>query len=315
MAPIQNVPGDGLQRQADDNPGMMKGCECMDKEMNAVSQGVKPADQTIKPEDVSLAETKKDGQKRYSYEDFLKIIETLRGENGCPWDRAQTHESLETCLLEEAYETVEAIHLKDDENLKEELGDVLLQVVMHAQIASEDQRFNMDDVVHGVAEKMIRRHPHIFGGTQADSVQDIVLSWEEIKKQEKQETSLYESLNRIPKALPANMRAQKVLKKAASGGYNYTHAREVQARVEQDFESLEKALFQGDQEQAGESIGLLIFDLVNLSRFLGVNVENSLTNVIEKFINRLGSVENTVKSQGLSASGLSPQLFKALWDL
>ena len=277
-----------------------------------MDKNIKPVDEDRKP---SQDLEKGSEHQKYSYEDLLKIIEKLRAEDGCPWDQAQTHESLKTCLLEEAYETVEAINLKDDENLKEELGDVLLQVVMHAQIASEEGRFDINDVVDGVAQKMIRRHPHIFGTAQAASPEAVADSWEENKKLEKQESSVYESLCRIPKALPANMRARKVLKKAAAGGYNFTEEGPVREQVCQAFKTLETAVSSGNQEQIDESFGWLIFDLINLSRFLDVNVENSLTNVIEKFINRLGSVENPEKSQGLSPSGLSPQLFKALWDL
>lgn len=277
----------------------------MDKNIKPVDEDMKPSHDLKKPSE----------QKKYSYEDLLRIVGKLRAQDGCPWDRAQTHESLKTCLLEEAYETVEAINLKDDENLKEELGDVLLQVVMHAQIAKEENRFDIDDVVDGVAKKMIRRHPHIFGTAQASSPEAVADSWEAIKQQEKKEGSVYESLCHIPKALPANMRARKVLKKAAAGGYNFTEEKPVNDQVRQAFKTLETAVSSGNQEQIDESFGWLIFDLINLSRFLDVNVENSLTNVIEKFINRLGSVENPGKSQGLSPSGLSPQLFKALWDL
>ena len=234
----------------------------------------------------------KPDHEKYSYEDFLKIVEKLRAEDGCPWDRAQTHESLKTCLLEEAYETVEAINLKDDDNLKEELGDVFLQVVMHAQIAREEDRFDMADVTDCISRKMIRRHPHIFGGKSVRSPEEVAASWEMIKKQEKKEKSIFESLCRIPKALPANMRAQKVLKKAASGGYALTDEKSVKARIYEDFQDLESAAAAGSREQIEERFGRLFFDLINLSCFLDVNVENSLTNVVEKFINRFGSVEN-----------------------
>lgn len=250
----------------------------------------------------------KSEDKKYTYEEFLDIIARLRAEDGCPWDREQTHESLKNCMIEEAYETVEAIDLKDDENLKEELGDVLLQVVMHAQIAGEKRRFDMTDVIDGVARKMIRRHPHIFGEVKADSSREVLKNWEEIKKQEKNETSVLEGVQRVPKALPANIRAQKVLKKAAAAGYGPKDIQTAKEIVQKDFLALLDVA--GSDESADENgeFGVLMLSLINLSRFLNVNAENSLTNAIEKFINRLGSVENLAKSKGLTLSELNPQL-------
>lgn len=245
--------------------------------------------------------------KKYTYEDFLEIIARLRAEDGCPWDREQTHESLKNCMIEEAYETVEAIDLKDDENLKEELGDVLLQVVMHGQIASEQQRFDMTDIIDGVTRKMIRRHPHIFGDVMADSSREVLKNWEEIKKQEKNETSVLEGVQRVPKALPANIRAQKVLKKAAAGGLGTMDAAGALDLAQQDFKAMLAAVKSGEQTGLDADFGALMLSLINLSRFLNVNAENSLTNAIEKFINRLGSVENLAKSKGLALSELNPQ--------
>ena len=254
-------------------------------------------------------------KEKYTYEDFLEIIARLRARDGCPWDRKQTHESLEGCMLEEAYEVVDAIREKDEENLKEELGDVLLQVVMHSQIAREEGRFDMSDVIDNVARKMIRRHPHIFGDRQEQTADSVPARWEDIKKQEKNETSLYEGVRRIPKALPANMRAIKVQKKAALGGCNYTSETVAWERLEADEKRLKHAVLQGNSEALKERFGVLLFDLMNLSRFLDVNAENSLTNVIEKFINRLGSVENLANTEHSGISELSPQQLDALWDL
>ena len=248
---------------------------------------------------------KKENEK-YTYEEFLEIIARLRAKDGCPWDREQTHESLKNCMIEEAYETVEAIDLKDDENLKEELGDVLLQIVMHAQIAGEERRFDMTDVIDGVARKMIRRHPHIFGDVSADSSQEVLKNWEEIKKQEKNETSVLEGVQRVPKALPANIRAQKVLKKAAAAGYGPADLKAAKAMVQKDFSALMAWADSDETADENGDFGALMLSLINLSRFLNVNAENSLTNAIEKFINRLGSDENLAKSKGLTLSELNP---------
>ena len=253
----------------------------------------------------SGAMDKKENEK-YTYEEFLEIIARLRAKDGCPWDWEQTHESLKNCMIEEAYEAVEAIDLKDDENLKEELGDVLLQIVMHAQIAGEERRFDMTDVIDGVARKMIRRHPHIFGDVSADSSQEVLKNWEEIKKQEKNETSVLEGVQRVPKALPANIRAQKVLKKAAAADYGPADLKAAKAMVQKDFSALMAWADSDETADENGDFGALMLSLINLSRFLNVNAENSLTNAIEKFINRLGSDENLAKSKGLTLSELNP---------
>lgn len=144
---------------------------------------------------------------RFTLEEFKKIIAKLRAEDGCPWDRVQTHESLKDCMLEEAYETVDAINHNDKENLKEELGDMLLQIYLHAQISSEAGEFELEDVVDGIARKMLRRHPHVFGQAAAETAEEVLVNWEAIKKKEKGQKSVSEGLKGVAKALPANVRA------------------------------------------------------------------------------------------------------------
>lgn len=260
-------------------------------------------------------ETMDNHENKYTYEDLLNVIARLRGPDGCPWDKQQTHESLRKCMIEEAYETVEAINLKDDDNLKEELGDVLLQVVMHARIAGEAGRFDMTDVVDGVTRKMIRRHPHIFGNGNVQTPEAVAGGWEAIKRQEKNETSPVEGIRRVPRALPANLRAEKVLKKAAAAGYNFPSQKDVEDRVDRDFKRLGEVLAGHEDLRPEDVLGCLLFDLINLSRFLDVNMENSLTNVIEKFINRLESVESLENREDSATFNVNPQLMKALWDL
>ncbi|MEG0711244.1 MAG: nucleoside triphosphate pyrophosphohydrolase [Niameybacter sp.] len=162
------------------------------------------------------------GNEKYTYQDLIGIIETLRGENGCAWDKEQTHETLTPCIIEEAYELVEAVQNKDMVNLKEELGDVLLQVLMHAQIASENNAFTMEDVVDGIATKLVYRHPHVFNADeQTISTEKILENWEILKKKEKQQKTETQAMDEVARALPALMRAYKVQKKAAKVGFTW----------------------------------------------------------------------------------------------
>ncbi len=228
----------------------------------------------------------------YTYEDLLKIISDLRGENGCPWDRVQTHDSLKPCLIEECYEVIEAIDRRDDDNLAEELGDVLLQVLMHSQIAAEENRFDMQDVVQGLSEKMIRRHPHVFGDAEAGTPEEGLRNWEDIKKQEKEaktETPDKGILRSVPKAFPALTRAQKVQKKAEKE-YGYTRSAKEQITILKDrLEQIEQAYNSTADRENGTlatEIETFLFETADLSGILGLNAEISLTNATETFINK-----------------------------
>lgn len=233
-------------------------------------------------------------KKQYSYDDFLKIIETLRSENGCPWDREQTHTSLRPCLMEEAAEVMAAIRVYDNtgsyENLREELGDVLLQVVMHSQIAKEEGLFTMEDVVNEVAEKMIRRHPHVFGEVEADNSEQVLKNWEDIKKKEKEGKETAESpLREIPLELPALARAAKVLKKADKlyeCGQDYGSA---VAELQKAVNALEQ---KNPQDADLETlVGDILMSVSHISRICKLPQEQVLADRIEAFI------ENCEKSQ------------------
>lgn len=252
-------------------------------------------------------------EKKYDFKDFTDIIKILRSENGCPWDREQTHESLKQCMIEECYEVVDAINNEDMPNLREELGDVLLQVVMHAVIAEETNKFTIDDVIQDISEKMIRRHPHVFGAKQARTTEDVLQTWEQVKQEEKQEYTGADALNRIPRALPANIRAQKVQKKAAKFGMEFENYEQVLDKVYEELKELEEARKLGNNTQIEEEFGDLIFSIINLSRFLHINAENSLTNATDKFINRFVGVEDLVNKQGKHLNTLSPEQLDALW--
>lgn len=227
--------------------------------------------------------------RKYTYEDFLEIIKTLRSENGCPWDREQTHESLRPCMMEEAAEVIAAIRIYNQtgnaENLREELGDVLLQVVMHARIAEEEGLFTMEDVVNEVAEKMVRRHPHVFGTVQADDSQQVLKNWEEIKKKEKEGKSWIESpLREIPKELPALTRAPKVLKKADKfydRKVDYAQAVETLRRGAEHLTE-----FSEEERQASleKEMGDILIALSDIARLYKLPLEQILTDKIDDLI-------------------------------
>lgn len=249
----------------------------------------------------------------YTFEEFMNIIRKLRSEDGCPWDREQTHESLKNCLIEECYETIEAIDNKDNENLCEELGDVLLQVALHSVIAEETNGFTIEDVVSEVAEKMIRRHPHVFGKVVVENSEGVVRNWEEIKRMEKNGGNAVQDLLRVPKALPANIRAEKIQRKAAKAGMDFEGVPQVLNKVEEELKELSEAIEIGDKSKINEEFGDLMFSIVNLSRFLQLNAENSLTNATNKFINRFVDVFALAESRGQNLFELPPTALDELW--
>lgn len=230
-------------------------------------------------------------QKKYTYEDFLEIIETLRSENGCPWDREQTHQSLKPCMMEEAAEVVAAIRLYDRtgnyENLREELGDVLLQVVMHAQIAKEENLFTMEDVINEVAEKMVRRHPHVFGDVTVSGSGQVLENWEEIKKKEKQGKSYATTpLKEIPRELPALTRAPKVLKKVDKfyePGEDYATSVQKLKDAVAILENMQPADY---DEKITRTVGDVLMAVSNISRVCKLSQEQILTDCIEDVIER-----------------------------
>jgi len=224
---------------------------------------------------------------KYSFEEFMDIIRKLRSENGCPWDREQTHESLKTCLLEECYETIEAINNKDKDNLCEELGDILLQVAMHSVIAEETGDFTIDDIIDSEAEKMIRRHPHVFGDVTVSDSEEVIKNWDEIKKQEKEAAGIENEFKRIPMALPSIMRAEKVQRKAAKAGMDFGSYEQVLEKVKKELEDLSASVRKGDQNELFEKFGDFLFTAVNLGLILQLNAEYSLTNATNKFINKI----------------------------
>lgn len=255
-------------------------------------------------------------QTKYTYEDLLKIIEQLRGENGCAWDKEQTHESLTPHLLEESYELVDAIKNKDVGNMKEELGDVLLQVLMHAQIAKEEQTFTMEDVVDSIANKLVYRHPHVFGDekTEGYSANQVTQRWEELKTKEKNQQSVTEEMLQIAKALPSLTRAYKVQKKAAKVGFMWDDYEPVIDKILEELEEVKIEIKSRDLVKLEEEIGDMLFSIVGLTYFFEINPDFALTKSTEKFINRFRYIENAAFADKKQLSQMTLHEMDQLWD-
>ena len=226
----------------------------------------------------------------FSYEDLLRIVRDLRDpEEGCPWDRVQTHESITECMIEESYEVVNAINQHDADNLREELGDVLLQVIFHSQLSEDAGGFTMDDVIQELCEKLIRRHPHVFAETKADSPEAALLSWNETKAKEKKNGLEAEKneLERVPQALPALIRAQKVLKKAEEHGYDPDLKNASEKEMRESLEALILAASGDSEDEKAQKCGVFLLQTVNFLRKMGVNSEKILTSATEKYITRI----------------------------
>lgn len=254
-------------------------------------------------------------------ERLKQLIAVLRSENGCPWDREQTHESLRRCMIEEAYEAIDAVERNDMEHLKEELGDVLLQVVMHAQIASEKGDFDLVAVINAVADKMIHRHPHVFNVLQGknsvnatETIDNVLEKWENVKRQEHAETTTTQSMQGIPRCLPALIRSEKVQKKAAGVGFDWASAAEAFSKVSEEAEELSEACRQGEQECVQEEIGDLLFAVVNVARFLKVDPEEALNRTSDKFIRRFAYIEQRAAAEGTTPQDMTLQEMDRLWE-
>ena len=254
-------------------------------------------------------------EKKYTLDDLVQVIKILRGENGCPWDRVQTHESIRMDMLEEAYEAADAIDKGDMENLKEELGDVLMQVVFHAEIEAEKGGFTIEDVIRGICEKMIYRHPHVFGNgdVKVDTAEQVLVNWEELKKKEKHTETQTEVMKNVPDALPALIRARKVQKKAADVGFDFPVTEDALKKVYEEVQELEEAA-RAENGNIEEEFGDILFALVNISRFLKINPEFALTKAIKKFINRFEYIEKSAFSAGKDLSDMTLEEMDLLWD-
>ncbi len=222
-------------------------------------------------------------------EKLIEVIQVLRSENGCVWDRAQTHESLRPNMLEEAYEAVEAINKGDILNLREELGDVLLQVLLHSQIASESNEFNIEDVAKELKDKLIHRHPHVFGSEKADTPEEVIQNWEKLKQEEKKDRK--SQMDGIPKSLPALAAAQKISKRAVKAGFEWDKVETLLDCIKSEYKEFKEAVEKKDQTSMEDEMGDILFATVNLARWYKIDAEQALLKANQKFMKRFRKME------------------------
>ena len=240
------------------------------------------------------------------------IVAKLRAPGGCPWDREQTHESLLPALIEEAYEVAEAARTKNDPHFREELGDLLLLIVMHAEIAGETGCFDIDEIIRELSEKLVRRHPHVFGSSDARDSGAVLKQWEAIKREEKKADSHY--LASLPKALPALVRAQKAQSKAARVNFDWTEVRDVIAKVEEELREMKEAIALQNRSTIEEEIGDVLFAVVNLARKCKIDAESALQRATDKFVTRFNQLEDELRKQGKRLGDVELAEMDAIWD-
>lgn len=258
-----------------------------------------------------------------TFDELVNVMARLRAPGGCPWDREQTYASLAQYLLEETYETFDAIQEADEtgetDNLKEELGDVLLQVVFHSTIAAERNDFTIDEVVRGVSQKLILRHPHVFGDKNLETADDVLNNWDELKKAERAASGKIEKeknsiLDDVSVHFPALLEGLKISKKAAKVGFDWENAEQIFEKLDEEVGELKDAIEKNDKEEISEEIGDLLFVIVNLARKLGVEPETALKKTNRKFRKRFAFIENELKAQKKSFEDSNLEEMDALWN-
>ncbi len=250
----------------------------------------------------------------YSTEDLLKIVEILRAPGGCPWDAEQTHESIRKDFIEETYEVIEAINKNSPEMLREELGDVLLQVVFHTLIETEKGNFTFSDVTDEICKKLIIRHPHVFGDVNVSSTDEVLTNWDAIKMNTKKQTTVAETIYSIPRELPALMRANKVQKKAAKAGFDWPDVTGAFEKITEESEEVKKAVADGDEKEILDEIGDLLFAVVNVARKTGVDPEEALTRATDKFSGRFELSENMATAEGVDMKNTTLEKLDEYWE-
>lgn len=251
---------------------------------------------------------------RYSIDDLVSIIHLLRSPGGCPWDMEQTHHSIKKNFIEETYEVVEAINKNSTDMLREELGDVLLQIALHCEMEAEKGVFTFDDVAHDIVSKLVVRHPHVFGEEVANDATSALNSWDAAKAKTKGQKSQTESMLSVPRELPALMRAQKVQHKAAKVGFDWDEVSGAVDKLYEEITELKIAMDQGSQLEIEDEFGDVLFSCVNISRFLDVDSEEALTKATDKFLSRFAKVEQMAKEQGIDMKSSTIEVLDELWD-
>ncbi len=244
---------------------------------------------------------------------LCEVVAQLRAPGGCPWDREQTNESLIPKLVEEAYEVADAIRQADDANLREELGDVLLLIVMQTQIASERGEFAIDEVIAEITAKLIRRHPHVFGESKAHDARAVVKLWDSVKREEKKHKDEH-YLAGVAAALPALMRAQKIQKKAAHVNFDWSETRDVVAKIDEELSETKTALAQQDSDAVAEEIGDLLFSVVNLARKQKLDAETLLQSATDKFVRRFNELEDELRARGKALGEIDLAALDEIWN-
>lgn len=251
---------------------------------------------------------------KYGTDDLLEIMKILRSDEGCPWDKVQTHETIKKSLIEETYEVIEAINKKDPELLCEELGDVLMQVVFHAQIENEKGVFDYSDVTDGVCKKLIECHPHVFGDVKVSGSDDVLVNWDIIKSKSKNRKTQTDKMLSVPRELPALMRSAKIQEKASKVGFDWENSDGAFEKVDEEIKELKSAIQNKDSQNIEEELGDLLFSVVNVSRFTGVDAEEALTGSTDKFLNRFSIVEKLAAERKIDMEKSSLKELDELWD-
>lgn len=253
-------------------------------------------------------------KEKYDFNDLVEIVKILRSPEGCPWDREQTHKSIRSDFIEETYEAIEAIDTDDVELLKEELGDVLLQVALHSEIESEQNHFDVSDVCDGICKKLIVRHPHVFGNVEADTTDQVLKNWDAIKMQTKSQKSQAQVMESVSKALPSLMRSAEIQKKAAKVGFDWDNVDGALEKLFEECNELKSAIENNDKENQREELGDLLFSVVNVARFLKIDSEHALYDACDKFTNRFSKVEALANERGIDMKTASLSELDSLWD-
>lgn len=251
-------------------------------------------------------------KENYTVDDLRRIVALLRAPGGCPWDREQTHESIRRNFIEEAYEVAEAIDEKNPAHLKEELGDVLLQVLFHASLEEDAGHFDLDDVADGICRKLIFRHPHVFAQSGETSTDQVLDSWETLKRREKGQKTYTDTLNSVARSLPGLWRAEKLQAKAEKAGFEWPNVQAAMGKLEEELGELKQAV--SEESNVEEELGDLLFAAVKIARFFRLDPEKALEGTCEKFIRRFAGVEAAVTAQGQTMPALSVEQLMVLWN-